>query len=137
MNAPSRITRWIFLLGVLTFLVALSSLGHLLRITWSLPESSPVALDDSFLGCSLSNYSDTSHSFGEDVLEDWDSSRFLNGSPTLNFRGVFFRLFHKVRPPQRTLDNLLHNASYITAWSNAGFSSFFHASGRTYLILAL
>jgi hypothetical protein len=71
--------------------VALSSLGHLVRITWSLPESSPVVLDDSLLGCSLSNHSDIFHSFGEDVIEDWDSSRVLNGSPTLNFRGVFFR----------------------------------------------
>ncbi len=72
--------------------MALSSLGHLLRITWSLPESSPVAIDDSLLGCSLSNHSDTFHTFGEheDVIEDWDSSRVLNGSPTLNFRGVFF-----------------------------------------------
>jgi len=98
MNVPSRITRWIFLLGVLTLLVALSSLGHLLRITWTLPESSPVALDDSLLGCSLSNHSDTFHSFGKDVLEDWDSSRVLNGSPTINFRGVFLRYSIKSDP---------------------------------------
>ena len=58
----------------------------------------------------------------EPVVEMWDSSHFLHGLPTPNFQGACPAQSSNSSSNFRA-DNLRNDTWYITAWSNAGFST--------------
>ena len=59
----------------------------------------------------------------EAAVDPWDPSLVLNGLPTPKFKGVSNSHFSKVLPNLFPTDNLRNDTWYVTAWSNAGFST--------------
>lgn len=57
-------------------------------------------------------------------VEDYKWVALENRSPTTRFRGALIFNFLRRRPLTMWADNLRDDMSYMTSWSNAGFSEF-------------